>query len=208
MGREAGHHFIEQQDARLGRQRTRDLEPLALGQGQRRGGLAAFARKAENFEHLLGVAARLAHAAARIQRADHHVVEHGHSGERLHQLKRAADAGAANLVGPAAVDTLSSELDDARIRLEHAGDQVEAGGLAGAVGPNQRDDAALGNGEAHILSGAQTAEALRQTFDFQERGHVTRLACRRDRDRGREPWQSGGQMPLGSSTTTRSRQIP
>ena len=95
-----------------------------------------------------------------------------------------------------------------------AGDQVEAGGLAGAVGADQRDDLALGHGEAHLLHGPQAAEALRHRADLEQRRHVSlrrpRRACR---PRVRLPSSpsallSGGQTPSGRNMTTTSRQTP
>ena len=48
LGRpQPGHHFVEQQQPRPGRERARDLEPLAVGQGQAGGDLRALAEKIE-----------------------------------------------------------------------------------------------------------------------------------------------------------------
>ena len=57
-----------------------------------------------------------------------------------------------------------------------AGDDIEAGGLAGAVGPDQPDDGALGDGQADILHGAQAAEALGHLVELEQRGHLSPLS--------------------------------
>ena len=128
---------------------------------------------------------RLADAAAGVEGADHHVVEHGEACERLDQLEGAADAGAADLVRPPAVDAPAVEAHEPRIGPVDAGDHVEAGGLAGAVGADQRHDLALADRKGEVLGGAQPLEALRQPLDLKQRRHVTRPACRTAWCRGR-----------------------
>src|SRR5581483_5084100 len=91
--------------------------------------------------------------------------------ERLHQLERPADAGAADAVGAPAVDALSGEPHLARVGTMHSGDHVEAGGLARAVGPDQRRDLPLRHAEADILHRAQAAEAPGDAVDLEERRH-------------------------------------
>ena len=51
---------------------------------------------------------------------------------------------------------------DAGVRREHAGDQVERRGLAGAVGADQRVQGAVLDGEVDALDGLDAAEALDQ----------------------------------------------
>src|SRR5262249_28325833 len=94
-----------------------------------------------------------AYAGASVEGTDDHVLHHGEAGERLYQLERAADAGAADLVGPPAVDARAGKPHLAGIGLGGPGDHVETGGLARSVGPDQADDGALGHEEAHVLQG-------------------------------------------------------
>src|SRR5262245_52760731 len=117
--------------------------------------MTALGEKAEQVKHLVSELARLADAAARIESAHHHVVEHGEARERLDQLERAADPGATDLVGTLAVDALAVETHEPGVRPVHAGNHVEARGLAGAVGADQGYDLALVDGEGHLLGGAQ-----------------------------------------------------
>jgi len=80
---------------------------------------------------------------ARKQRARHHVLQHAHARERLHDLKGSRQAAAGSLER-----ALSGHIGTAEEHVSpggalHAGDHVDEGGLAGAVGPDQRNDLAL-----------------------------------------------------------------
>lgn len=72
LGRvDAGDDLVEQEDARHGRQRARELEPLAAGQGEHPGVLALTAGEADEREHLGSTVAGVArHGAARVDRRD------------------------------------------------------------------------------------------------------------------------------------------
>ena len=111
--------------------------------------------------------ARAGDGALLVQGADDHVVEHRESGERLHQLEGAADAGGADLVGAKPVYPLFLKKNFSRIRRVNAGDQVEDGGLAGAVGADEGVDAALRDLEGGLVHRAQPAKRFRDTADAQ-----------------------------------------
>ena len=55
---------------------------------------------------------------------------------------------------------VAGERDGAGVRRELAVDEVEAGRLAGAVGSDQRDQLAGGDGERHVVDRAHAAEGL------------------------------------------------
>ena len=64
--------------------------------------LVALAAEAQLLDHLRRPSALASRTlGAGVERADDDVLHHGQPGERLHQLERAADAGAADLVGRA-----------------------------------------------------------------------------------------------------------
>ena len=120
LGRpQAGHHLVEQQQLRARRERARDFQPLAVGQGERGGGQVALRGEAAAARGCAG--ATLARARRRCvlcrKRADHHVVEHREPGERLDDLEGAADAGGAHLVRAQAVDRLPAETISIRSRV-------------------------------------------------------------------------------------------
>ena len=102
-----------------------------------------FLREAEPGQQRLGGGARGAERGRALQRAHHHVLERRQAAERLHQLEGAGDAGGADRIGPQPRDVAAAESDAAGFRAKRAGDQVEDGGLAGAVRADECDDAAL-----------------------------------------------------------------
>ena len=85
-------------------------------------------------------------AAAAVDRADQQVLEHGEVLERLRDLVRAADAGAAARVRRQPRDVAAVEPDRRRRPARAAGDQVEQRRFAGAVRPD--DAERLAGGEA------------------------------------------------------------
>ena len=101
LGQSAGD-FVEQEHARIGGERPRQLQPLAVEQRQAAGAAVGFAGKPAAFENihaaLIGVA--LAPAAAE-RGGDDEILEHAHAAERQRDLKRAADAHACS-AAPAA----------------------------------------------------------------------------------------------------------
>src|SRR5437763_10818312 len=102
--------------------------------------------------------------------ADHDVVEHAEAGERLDELERAADARGADFIRPQAVNWAAGEDNRARIGRIDAGDHVEGGRLAGAVGTDETVDVAFGDLERHLVHRAQAVEAFRHRVDFKQ-GH-------------------------------------
>ena len=69
-------------------------------------------------------------------------------------------------VGRHALDRLAEDADVARGRLVEAGDQPEAGGLAGARGPEHGEERALGDREVHAVDGAHLAEMAGDVLEF------------------------------------------
>ncbi len=172
LGRaQARHHLVEQQQLRLGGERARDLQPLAVGQRERRGALAALVVEVEPAQHLVRVRARIARVAAMQQRADDDIVLDRERRERPHDLEGAADAAPADLVGRQAVDALAGESDRAAVGRVDAGDHVEQSGLAGAVRADHREDRALRHLEADLVDREQAAEALADRLDRKQRAH-------------------------------------
>ena len=64
---------------------------------------------------------------------------------------------------------VASSVIDALGRLVEAGDAVEHGGLAGAVGADQRGDVAAPGLEGEVVDGDQAAEAHGQVLDLEQR---------------------------------------
>src|SRR5262245_50415343 len=127
----------------------------------------AFALQAELLDDPSGKLFGGAHAVALLEGADDDVFHHRQTREWLHQLEGAPKPGPADLIGSPAIDASARQADLARFRPIDARDQIETGGLAGAIGANQADDRALGHVEAHILHGLEAAEVLGYARNFQ-----------------------------------------
>ena len=105
--------------------------------------------------------------------ADQHVLNHAHGGEQTDILERSRDAGLDDVTGLLVLDLLAVEEDLAAVHMVHAGEHIEDGGLAGAVGADDADDLALVDVKFHVFHGHQAAEGLGNAFYFQQCHHFT-----------------------------------
>src|SRR5437667_11154151 len=103
--------------------------------------------------------------------ADQHVFQNRHVIEEALVLERAGDAERRDAVGGEADELQPTvvEPDPAVRRLVEARDQVEAGRLPRAVGPDEADDLALLDLERQIVHGPEPTEVLRQAFGLEKR---------------------------------------
>ena len=99
--------------------------------------------------------------------ADAHVFEHRQMREHRRDLERADDAAARDLRRLFARDVDAVEVDAAARGLEKLREQVEARGLARAVGADQRMDAAALHFQAHVVDGDETLELLNEIARFE-----------------------------------------
>ncbi len=104
----------------------------------------------------------LAPAPARLDHLEHgaDVVLDVEAAEDRGFLRQIADAEAGALIHRQRRDVVAVELDAAAIGRDQAGDHVEHGGLAGAVGPEQADRLAAPHIEADALHHLAADEAL------------------------------------------------
>ena len=89
--------------------------------------------------------------------------------KRPHQLEGAPDAAARRCGRGRALDALAGKRDRALIGRDLAGDHVEQGGLAGAVGADDGEELAGPDAEAHGVERLQAAKALAHRIDRQQR---------------------------------------
>jgi hypothetical protein len=156
-GREAERGLVEHDEARLTHQAARDREHLLLAARQRSGRLSPPLGEArEERIGALELATRFA-ARALDDRAHLEVLEHAHVGEDLAALGDLADAELADAMALVAGDVLALEADRAARRALHASDCADQRGLAGAVGPDDRDDLALGDVERDAVERLRVA---------------------------------------------------
>ena len=76
-------------------------------------------------------------------------------------------------VRPLAGDALAVEVDLAAAGAVDAADAVEHRGLAGAVGPDQREQLAAPRGERHVVEHLQAAERERDARPSAELSHTS-----------------------------------
>src|SRR5262249_10651635 len=88
------------------------------------------------------------------------------------------------------------------IRRVDAVDEIEQGRFPGAVGADQADDLALVHREAHVLDGAQAAEALLQARDLEQSRHSSHPRVRLKR-----LWMKPS-SPRGTNSTMISSNAP
>ena len=166
--------LVEQQDARAGRQRPGEFQPLALQQGQRAGQRVRLGREAGPFQHLDAVIVGRGFRLAGAERpADQQVLEHGHPAEGVRDLVRATDPGSASEVGRQAGDVLAREHDPAGVRRQTPGNQVEERALPRPVGADDAERLALLQRHVERIDHEERAEALGQVLDREDRAHGT-----------------------------------
>src|SRR4029434_2455234 len=91
---------------------------------------------------------------------DTHVLMDGQVRKNRGDLEGAHETHPRNRRRPRTCDLVAVEKDLAARRRQDMSAEVEAGGLAGAVGSDQRMDAAATNGQAHVLDCDETLEFL------------------------------------------------
>jgi hypothetical protein len=162
LGVEGAEGLVEQQHARLDGQGAGEGHALALAARdlvREAPGEALELHEAQQLAHALrdGLALRARGPRPHAQ-AEGHVLEHGHVAEEGVVLEDEAHAAVREAL---AGDVLAVEQDGpaARVGLLEAGDDAQQRGLARARGPQQRDQAAGGHREAHLLQRAVAAEA-------------------------------------------------
>ncbi len=100
--------------------------------------------------------------------ASHHdVLERRHFREQADVLKRARNAGLGHFVNGRGPVGFAGQFETAAVGCVEAGEDIEEGGLAGAIGADQAIDLAALDGDAHLAQGLQAAEALGNAGNFE-----------------------------------------
>jgi hypothetical protein len=87
-------------------------------------------------------------------------------------VARLGHAARRDLMGAQAADVLAVQFDAAALAGVQAHQQIEQGGLAGAIGADQAQDVAAGHAERHIVHGFQAAEAALHVGNLQDVRHA------------------------------------
>ena len=91
-------------------------------------------------------------------------------------LEGAHQAALDQHVGRQPGHVLAGKPHRAAARARHAGNQIDGGGLAGAVRPDDAEDFPLRDVEAQLRHGLHAAEALGEAIDREQRRHNPRTA--------------------------------
>ena len=188
--REPGERLVEQQHLRLGAERDAEIDqPLAaIGKVAAFGLLDPFEPEEADQLGGLGVNLRIAvDVAPDIEaRRDAAPAATGAGSRRSTELRNRlviwnerAMPCRQMLVRRQAVDIAAVQPHGAAVRREQAGHEVEQGGLAGAVRPDQRMDLAGADRQARVRHGADAAELLGDAVDLERRSRRPSRARRK-----------------------------
>ena len=140
---EARHGLVEQQHFRFGRERTRNLQPLAAGRAERARRRVRKPAHADPLQHGARLFLGLGAMRGAQEGADHDVLQHRHALKRLRHLECAGKPELRPRLGRKMRDVVAFEQHLAGGRREIAGQAVEEGRLAGAVRADQAENVAL-----------------------------------------------------------------
>ena len=179
-----GERLVEQHDGRLGRERPGDLAPPPLAPGQRHRRRIAQRRDSELAEQLLQP--RRGARAVGLGHLEHRddILLDRHAAENRRLLRQIAEAEDRPAVHRQLGDVLAVEEDPAAVGLHQAHHRIEAGGLAGAVRPEQADDFAAMDVERDVVKDRAAVVGLGDRADFEPAARLLRLA-RGPREGGR-----------------------
>ena len=104
--------------------------------------------------------------------ADQHVLHDAEAAEQLQVLKGAGDAEAGHGVGGEGRDVLAADLYAAVMAIQ-AGDAVEGGALAGAVGADEGVDGPGHDAQGEPVDGHQAAEAQGDVLQLDRGGQLS-----------------------------------
>ncbi len=156
---EAPGDLVQEKDFGLDGEGPSQFEALALQEAE---GLGQHVRAGQQGRAVQSPCAQLVGGLLRLAPAvggpHQHVLEHGHALERLGDLIGAAQAGVATLIGRPARDVLAGEHDRPAVGMHDAGEEVEHGGLARAVGADDPERLPLDEGDAQVVDHAHAAD--------------------------------------------------
>ena len=210
-----GRGLVEEQQARAGGEGDADLERAAVAVGKALRAHAFLAGEAHVGERAHrarlrvrpGAAASRNGSWARARNSGVATIAFSSADvvvEQVHDLEGARDAAPRDGARRQPGDVLAREGDAPGVGLVAAGEHVEAGGLAGAVGTHDPVDLALVHLEAHVLEHHAVAEPLREPLGGEER-----LAThRRPSPKGRRRRCHIPAIPSGLNSTIAMKRSP
>ena len=157
---EAGGRLVEEDDPRVADQRHGDVEAALHAAGVGGGGLLGGLDQVEALQQLGGDAAALAAGEVVQVRHEEHVLLAGDQTVDGGELSGDADRGADRLgVGGQVV---AADVQPGRVGGDEGGEDVDGGGLAGAVRAEQGEDRPFGDGQVDAVEHDLVAVGLAQ----------------------------------------------
>src|SRR5271166_120432 len=204
--REPRHGLVGDQELRLGSHGPRELELAHLHLREIARELARLAGEADQLQKLgtpgveldrleCGPAPRI----DRIEQRHAQIVRDSERREWTRKLEAARHAAACALMGEQPVDRLAGKAHRAGLVRKRAADAIDQRRFARAVGPDQADALALGDGKIDAVERNKAAEALAQAGDLQQRHH---FSFRRNRS------CTSPTMPFGAMMTKPTSRRP
>src|SRR5207249_373873 len=146
-----------------------------------------------------GPGARPVHRGLAREGADHHVLEHGQVWEGADDLERSPDTAPAERARKQACHRLTAEAHLSVIGNEEAVEHVEERRLACAVRPDDAEDFALLDVEAHVGERLQSEKRLRDAADVEE--HVAGRGAGVRRRLGHHDWRGAHAFRAATSAS-------
>src|SRR6266542_1169057 len=197
-GIEPGHDLVEQEQRWLGGEGARELEPLAVGQGEPTRSRFRPGAQPYALDHRAGGGEGRDHPRLACEGGYFHVVDHRELRKWAHDLEGSGHAQEADLVRLEPDHVSPAEVYLASVGAEESREQVEHRGLPRPIGADQSQHLSLGQGEIQPAHREQTTEALGEGGDV-EKAHAGRRRARR---------RSAGYAPWGKKSTTAIRSTP
>ena len=184
----AGHRLVEQHQFRVKRKRGGDFERALAAIGQFHRQRIGVGRQADIVDQRLRAVVERAQDALRapevergaapaLQR-DAHIFQHGEMRKHRRNLKRAPEPELRDVGGLERGDVAAVEHNASAGRRQEFGEEIEAGGLAGAVRADQRMNAAAPHAQVHAAHGDEAGELLGQVLCFEDRIFMARRSPR------------------------------
>ena len=180
----AGERLVEQQQTRGSRERESDLQSALLAIGEFRHGCVGAAGQIDQSERVLHLLGQALDAGKRTKQVepefsaqlgesrDRQVLPHRQASEELVDLIALGEAELADFRDLQARDVAPLEHDLARGRRNLAGQHLEEGRFAGAVGADDAAQLPLIDAEVDVAVGGEPAIALGEAGGFQDRAGI------------------------------------
>src|SRR5258708_4096183 len=173
LARQAGERLVEQQHARLLRERHGDLDAALFSVRYFRYGPPRYALQPDAGQHLARFLVKMGRKAAegvppcarKPEKRKRDVVLERVVGEERDDLVGAREAAVHAVVGREPADLFAEQLDRPGVAREIAGEEIGERGLAGAVRPDDQPPFPGLNTQGNVGDRRQAAEGLLQVLD-------------------------------------------